>query len=84
MRMTGSLKAGECLALFTSLCIILTVIGSRWGRAEGGYALESSRPVVVLVVQVREKDGLNQDDGGGAGEQQLELGPGLEVEPIKQ
>lgn len=58
-------------------------MGQGWGGGRGGYALESSRLEVVLVVQVRDKDGQNQDDGGGAGEQQLELGPGQEVEPIK-
>lgn len=38
---------------------------------------------MVLAVQVREKDGLTWIDGGGAGAQQLELGPGVEVEPTK-
>ena len=38
---------------------------------------------VVLVIQVKDNSGLNQNDDDGAGEKWLEQGPILEVEPRK-
>lgn len=70
------------MVLFTSSCIILTVLSA----VDEGWRISIRKRTsqkVVLVIPVKGNNGLNQDDAGGEGEKLWELGPGLEMEPAK-